>query len=227
MALSIRNVFLYGFLDTAYLAGRDLVVVTRALITGGVDILQLRAKRLSHREITEIARRILPVTRAAGVPLIINDHVEIARHVDAAGVHLGQEDAHRCSVAAARDRLGCGKIIGLSTHSVVQARAAEYSRPDYIGFGPLFLTDTKPGRPAIGLSPVHSLHSSPFSLPVFCIGGINESNLDDVLAAGARRVAIVSAILCAPALATATHRFKQQLLLKRSNATACLSGITG
>ena len=219
---NIHDFLLYGFLDVAYLGYRDPVNVTEQLLVGGVDIFQLRAKNLPPREIAVLARRILPLTRRWRVPLIINDHVDIARAVGADGVHLGQEDAQKIPVAAARDLLGPGKIVGLSTHSVEQALAAQRQAPDYIGFGPIFATPTKPGRPAIGLHAVSALHSSllalpssHLSLPFFCIGGINESNLDRVLAEGARRVAIVSAILCASDPAAVARRLKQKLVAAR------------
>lgn len=202
---------LYGFVDMAYVGARDPAEVAQALLAGGADLLQLRAKKLPPREIAEIARRILPLSRRAGVPLVINDFADLARAVGADGVHLGQEDAQKISVAAARDLLGPATIVGLSTHSVEQARAALFARPDYIGFGPIFPTGTKPGRAAVGLSALRALCSMSFPLPFFAIGGITQRNLRRVLAAGARRVAVVSAMLCAADTAAAARQFKRRL----------------
>jgi thiamine-phosphate pyrophosphorylase len=201
---------LYGFLDTAYLGVRDPLDVARELISGGVDILQLRAKTWCWDDIVALARRILPLTRAAGVPLIINDHVELARRVGADGVHLGQEDAAMMPVSAARTRLGPGRLIGLSTHSLAQAKAAEAQRPDYIGIGPVFATGTKPGRKPIGLATLQDV-TRQVRLPAFAIGGITQSNLSSVIQHGATRIAVVSAILRAPDVAAAACFFKQAI----------------
>ena len=210
----LQRCFLYGFLDTARLHSRDPVAMTRQLLAGGADILQLRAKDLAPARILALARRLLPLTRAAGIPLIINDFPEIAHRAGADGVHLGQEDLFRHSVAAARAKLGRGKLIGLSTHSVEQALAANQLQPDYLGLGPIFATGTKPLVQPIGLEPIGPVTTG-CTLPFFCIGGINEHNLDLVLAAGARRVAVVSGILNADDPAGTARRLKQRLMAAR------------
>jgi thiamine-phosphate pyrophosphorylase len=162
-----------------------------------VDILQLRAKEFSAEIVRELARMLLHITRPANIPLIINDHAHIAGAVAADGVHLGQEDlsvAEGRRLACAETPSGAPPIIGKSTHSLAQAVAAEKEGADYIGFGPLFATATKPGRPAIGLAAIRALHET-VRIPIFCIGGIRRENLEAVLDAGALRVVIVSAIL--------------------------------
>ena len=209
---SLSNCWLYGFLDTAYLGQRDPTAIARQMIAGGVDILQLRAKNLAPAQLIALAKRILPITRAAGVPLLINDFPEIACQVDADGVHLGQEDIQRISIAAARNILGQDKIIGISTHSLTQALAAQQQNPDYLGLGPIFATATKPQVQPIGLSPVAAV-ARKISRPFFCIGGINSTNIARVLAAGARRIAVVSAILCASDPRTAAKQLQEKLLL--------------
>jgi thiamine-phosphate pyrophosphorylase len=108
-------------------------------------------------------------------------------------VHVGQDDA---GVARARAVVGPGKIVGKSTHSVAQAVAAHVEGADYIGFGPLYATPTKPGRPAIGLADIEEVHRL-VPIPIFCIGGIKRSNLEEICSAGARRVVIVSEMLMA------------------------------
>jgi thiamine-phosphate pyrophosphorylase len=203
----IADCRLYGFLDAAYLGTRDPAGVARELILGGVDIVQLRAKTWSLDDIAAVAHRVLSVTRAAGVPLIVNDHVTVARRVGADGVHLGQEDLETMSVAAARNAIGFRAIVGVSTHSFAQAKAAETLTPDYIGIGPLFATGTKPTAAPIGLATLREV-SRQVSVPAFAIGGITLANVAEVLENGASRVAVVSAILCAPDVAAAAREFK-------------------
>lgn len=182
---------LYGILDTGYLATESFPATAQELIAGGVGILQIRAKGEPPTIIESLARRLLPIAQAHGVPLIINDFPEVAAAVGCDGAHVGQDDD---AVARARQILGPGAIVGKSTHSLAQAVAAQEEGADYIGFGPLFPTPTKPGRPAIGLASIAEAHRL-VSLPIFCIGGIKQANLREVLGAGARRVVIVSEML--------------------------------
>jgi thiamine-phosphate pyrophosphorylase len=166
-------------------------------------LLQLRAKGKDLELIEDIARRVLPLCRAAKIPFILNDHPALAAAVDADGLHLGQDDG---SLAAARAVVGPKMMVGRSTHSLAQARAALAEGFDYIGFGPLFPTPTKAGRPAIGLTDIAAMEREVGShIPAFCIGGIHPGNLREVIAAGARRVVIVSALLKAPDIAAATR----------------------
>jgi thiamine-phosphate pyrophosphorylase len=197
----LADCHLYGILDLGYVAARNAARVAAQMIEGGVDIIQLRAKELFEDEIQALGEEIAPFTEAAGVPLIINDFPELAPAIGAQGAHVGQDDR---AVADARWRAGralAGEvpppIIGKSTHSVEQAVAAQADGADYIGFGPLFPTPTKPGRPAIGLDDIRRVHEL-VSIPIFCIGGVKLENLGTILAAGARRVVIVSGILQAP-----------------------------
>ena len=204
----IADCRLYGFLDAAYLGARDPADVVHELILGGVDILQLRAKTWCQDDIAAMARRILSLTRPAGVPLIINDHVVLARRVGADGVHLGQEDLAMTSVSTARSIMGSAAIVGVSTHSLAQAVAAEPLAPDYIGIGPLFATGTKPTAAPIGLATLCEV-SQKVSLPAFAIGGITMGNIAEVLQSGASRIAVVSAILCAANVTAAAREFKK------------------
>lgn len=192
---------LYGIVDLGYVAPAGVPEMTRKLIAGGVDILQLRAKKLEKREIETLAREMLPITRDAGVPLVINDHLDVAAEVGSEGVHIGQDDG---SVAAARSVVGPACFVGKSTHSLDQAVAAQAEGADYIGFGPLYATGTKPDYTPIGLADITEVHRR-VTVPIFCIGGVNPARLTEVLAAGARRVVIVSAFLLAEDV-TATVR---------------------
>lgn len=193
--LSLADRRLYGIVDLGYVDSSEeaITATTSALLAGGIDILQLRAKHAAQSTIAEIGRAMVPLTRAAGVPLIINDFPQIAADLDADGVHLGQDDG---DLNAARAIVGAGKIVGRSTHSALQARAARDEGADYIGFGPLFATPTKPGRPAIGIDDIAAVHQElGENFPVYCIGGIKRDNARDVIAAGARRLVIVSGLL--------------------------------
>jgi thiamine-phosphate pyrophosphorylase len=200
---------LYCILDLGYVQVAEAERVTAALLTGGADILQLRAKNQSLALIETVARRIQPLCRAAGVPLVLNDHPALAATLGTEGVHLGQEDG---TLAGARALTGHGVLIGRSTHSLVQARAALAEGFDYIGFGPLFSTPTKAGRPAIGLTDIATMEGEVGShIPAFCIGGIHPGNLPEVLAAGARRIVMVSALLQAQDIQAATRRVASAL----------------
>lgn len=198
---------LYGIADMGYVSTCELVAVTQALCEGGVDLLQLRAKGHSAGEIETFARSILPVTRSFDVPLIINDHPEVAAEVGSEGVHVGQDDE---AVAKARALVGPDCLIGKSTHSLLQAVRAAEEGADYIGFGPLYATGTKPDYVPIGLKDIRAVHEQ-VHVPIFCIGGVNASRLDEVLAAGARRVVVVSAFLQAADIVAAVRDLKGRL----------------
>jgi thiamine-phosphate pyrophosphorylase len=198
---------LYAILDLGYVAEPDRVATTLKLIAGGADVLQLRAKGRDIGEIRDIAKEVIPICRATGVPFIINDYPELAAELDADGVHIGQDDG---PLAAAREIIGSGKIIGRSTHSLAQARAALDEGFDYIGFGPLFPTPTKLDRPGIGLADISVMQSDVGAkIPAFCIGGIKRANLPEVIAAGARRVVIVSDVLTAEDVESATKEARE------------------
>ena len=211
---SLSDALLYGILDLGYVAASEVERVTGEMLAGGIDVLQLRAKDRDESEIEALGARIIPLTESAGVPLIINDFPQLVPSIGAQGAHAGQDDY---SVADARWRAGrslAGEvpppIIGKSTHSFAQAVAAEEEGADYIGFGPLHATPTKPGRPAIGLDEIARIHAT-VRIPIFCIGGIKLENLDAVIAAGARRVVIVSGMLRASDIAGYARRAKERL----------------
>ncbi len=211
---ALSDALVYGILDLGYTAEADLESVAEQMLAGGVDVLQLRAKRASEAEIEALANRLVSLTEAAGVPLIVNDFPQLVPSVGAQGAHVGQDDF---TVAEARWRAGralAGEVtlplIGKSTHSLAQAVAAEEEGADYLGFGPLFATPTKPGRPAIGLDDIRRVHAA-VRIPIFCIGGIKLENLETVIAAGAQRVVIVSEMLQAADIAGYARRVKAML----------------
>lgn len=210
----IEDCHLYGILDLGYAAPETSGRMVSQMIEGGVDIIQLRAKNLSEEQIQELGERIVPITEPAGVPFIINDFSELVPAIGAQGAHVGQDDR---AVPDARWRAGralAGEVpppvIGKSTHSIEQAIGAEREGADYIGFGPLFATPTKPGRPAIGLDDIRRVHEM-VKIPIFYIGGIKLENLESVLAAGAQRVVIVSGILQAGDIASYCRAVKTRL----------------
>jgi thiamine-phosphate pyrophosphorylase len=177
-------------------------------IRGGADVLQFRDKTASDSAFLKETERLLSVTRRAGVPLIINDRVEIACVLGADGVHLGQEDL---PIAAARRVLGSSALIGRSTHSLEQARAAEAEGASYIGCGPIFPTPTKPDYGSVGLELIgHVLEA--VRIPVVCIGGIDAGTIESVLRAGATRIAVVRAVCAAADPESAARNLKQTLV---------------
>jgi thiamine-phosphate pyrophosphorylase len=204
---ALNDCRLYGILDLGYIAPNECTRVTEQMIDGGVDIVQLRAKKMSILQIVDLAEKIHWITAAASTPLIVNDHAEVARRVPVEGVHLGQDDE---SIAKVRAAVSYEIIIGKSTHSPEQARAAANEGADYIGFGPLFATPTKPDYAPIGLTDIAKVHVD-LALPIFCIGGIKIDNLAEVIAAGAKRVVIVSGLLQAQDIADYARRCKELL----------------
>lgn len=208
---SLAECRLYTFVDSAYLNGRAPVDVARALSDGGSDIIQLRAKNWTADQVRHAAEQILPVTRAAKVPLVINDFPEIAGEVGAEVVHLGQEDFFDDGFTdCSRVRQSRNLLVGLSSHAPNQAARAISAGADYIAVGPVFATGTKPGRKPVTVEYVRWAAEN-VHIPWFAIGGISLKNLDEVLAAGAQRICVVSAILNAPDIARACHEFKQRL----------------
>ena len=168
-------------------------------------MVQLRGKNYSIDELSLFAEKLLPITTRAEIPLIANDHAQIARRVDVQGVHVGQDDE---SIQAVRAQVERPLIVGKSTHSVKQAMAAEREGADYIGLGPIFATPTKPDYPPIGASQIDEVRKR-VSLPIFCIGGIKLENLNQVLAAGAKSVVIVSGLLQADDIVGYTRACKK------------------
>jgi len=203
---------LYTFVDTAYLHGRAPEMVAQQLCDGGSDLIQLRVKNSSPEEITALAEKILPITRCAGVSLVINDHLEIAQAIGAEFCHLGQEDffdAGHERVAEIRNPRAEIRI-GLSTHAPEQAQRALAAGADYIAIGPIFATATKPTAKPVTLDYVRWAAANA-TVPWFAIGGVNLRTVDGVLAAGAKRICVVSAILNAPDVAKACAEFKRKL----------------
>ena len=162
----------------------DLGSVLEAAVRGGVDFVQLREKELSDAELLRVLEEARAVTRRLGVPLVVNDRPDLAVLVGADYVHIGQDDLPLRAVRR------FGIPAGLSTHSREELERAE---ADYVAVGPVFATPTKPGRPAVGLELVRHA-AGRAAAPWFAIGGIDRTNVAEVVAAGARRIAVVRAI---------------------------------
>lgn len=207
---SISDCRLYGFVDTAYLGKRDPADVARQLVAGGVDIIQVRAKKEKHSRRVEIGLAVVRALKDSPVPVIINDDIEAAYETGADGVHLGQEDWAKIPRAERHHRLIGLEILGISTHSLKQALEAERDGANYIGVGPIYATGTKPGRAPVGTDLIRQV-AARVHVPFFAIGGITLDNLDEVRTAGATRIAVVSAILKAPDITAAAAAFKQRL----------------
>jgi thiamine-phosphate pyrophosphorylase len=209
---SLSDCQLYGFVDTAYLGGRSPERVAAQLCEGGADLIQLRAKESSVDQVRQLAKMLLAITRPAGVGLVINDYPMLARELAADFCHLGQEDffgagfTHFDQVRPAE----CPLRLGLSTHRPEEARRALQAGANYIAIGPVYPTATKPTATAVTLEYVRWAAAN-IPAPWFAIGGINLQNLDEVLAAGARRICVVSAILNADDIVQRCKEFKTRL----------------
>lgn len=201
---------LYAIIDTMYAPEDRHEAIARAIIDGGVDIVQLRAKSLLPEHVLRPALRLAPLFRAANIPFIINDHPDVAAQSGATGVHVGQDDM---PVSQARSIAGAAALVGKSTHSIDQATATLAERPDYIAFGPLYANQTKPTYLPVGLNDIAQVRAlaEAAKTPLFCIGGIKEHNLHAVLAAGAPRVVIVSELLRALDIAAYCRRIREHL----------------
>ena len=183
---------LYGIVDMGYTKPDQVEARTHALIDGGVRIIQLRAKGVELAQVKAWAVAMQSICRDRGAIFVLNDYPEMAAEIGADAVHVGQDGG---SLAEVRRVVGEGVLVGRSTHSLEQAMQARLEGADYIGFGPLFPTGTKPGRKSIGLADIAAAQEAAGDMPLFCIGGINETTLPSVLQAGARRVVIVSWLL--------------------------------
>ena len=217
---------LYLVTDRALSLGRSTVEVVRAAIRGGVSCVQLREKGCSTREFVDEARLLKALLAGTGVPLFINDRLDVALAVGADGVHLGQNDL---AIADARRLVGNRMIIGISAESVADAVRAEAEGADYIGASPVFTTPTKTDTaPPLGLAGLRAIRRA-VQLPLVAIGGINADNAAQVLRAGADGLAVVSAIVSAPCPRTAAAGLRQRIQSTHNEEPACKqrSTITG
>lgn len=190
----LRNFDLYAVTDLKT-EDPDIFRKTQDALEGGVDVLQLRSKSLSDAVLLRIGEKLRVLTRQYERLMIVDDRPDLAEVLDADGVHLGQEDLP--VQVARRIFRNPSRIVGKSTHSFDQALAAEREGADYIGFGPIYATPTKPDYVPLGLDPIREVHRR-VGIPIVVIGGIDPTNVEQVLQAGARRIAVVRALWEAP-----------------------------
>lgn len=189
MALDLS---LYLVTERSFLKDKKISTAVEEAILGGVTLVQVREKTVSSRMFYDISMEVKKVTDYYNIPLIINDRLDIAQAVDAAGVHLGQSDL---DMVTARKILGNDKIIGISAGNVKEALEAEKNGADYVGVGAVYYTGTKKDADApIGISGLQAVVNS-ITIPAVGIGGINQYNFKDVLATGAAGISVISAIL--------------------------------
>ena len=200
-----EQLLLYAVTDSTWLNGRSLPDCVRAAIEAGVTFVQLREKYASFAQKVELARAIVPICRAAGVPFVIDDDVDVALAAGADGVHVGQDDL---ACAEARRLLGPHAIVGVSAHNVAEALAAQAQGADYLGSGALVATSTKSDvtpLPPDGLAAI----CAAVDIPVVGIGGLNASNIPQFKGLGCAGAAVVSAIFAADDIATATRELRE------------------
>jgi thiamine-phosphate pyrophosphorylase len=198
---------LYLVTDQALSQGRTTTSVVEAALKGGVDMVQLREYSMTDWELLKVAKELRLLTKKNNALFIVNNRPDIAKLSGADGVHLGQDDL---SVEDARKILGPGKLVGVSTHEMDQAHKALTDGADYIGVGPVYPTQTKKNAVApVTLSYVKQVSGWKQAPPFFAIGGVKHHNAPQVLAAGARRLAVVSAITGAPNVQKSCAEFKE------------------
>jgi thiamine-phosphate pyrophosphorylase len=198
-------------------AGYDAMV--RSACEGGADVVQFRDKLITGRERYAAAARLLKICREFGVLFIVNDALEVAMAVGADGVHLGQDDLPIAEAKKLMHPMGVKNfLVGCSTHSLEQALEAEKQGADYIGIGPVFATPTKPTYNPVGLALVKSV-TDRVKVPHVAIGGIDTLNVAQVLAAGARRVAVVRAVCGAQDIKAASKKMKEAIV--KAEPCAC------
>lgn len=189
------NYSLYLVTDRSLALGRGMVEVVAAAVQGGVTVVQIREKGTGTREFLALAQALKALLDPSGIPLIVNDRLDLALACDAAGVHLGQEDMP-CDIA--RRLLGPKRLLGVSVSDPEEARRAEAEGADYLGVSPVFDTPTKRDTPrATGLGGLRRIRAAT-ALPLVAIGGLSAANAAAVMAAGADGIAVVSALMSAP-----------------------------
>lgn len=197
----IKNAMrLYGVSDSMWLNGRTLPEVIREALEGGATFMQIREKELPYEEFLALAKEVKQVTDEFHVPYVVNDEVEIAKAIDADGVHIGQSDK---ALVEAREILGPDKIIGVSAQTVEQAVLAEQNGADYLGVGSIFSTSTKLDADDVSLETLRAICDA-VQIPVVAIGGIKADNILQLKGTNVDGVAVVSGIFAAKDIKKAT-----------------------
>jgi thiamine-phosphate pyrophosphorylase len=209
---------LYLITDRSLSRGRSMADVVREALEGGVDVVQLRDKQVETADVVLEGLRLHEITARYGVPLIVNDRIDVALAIEAQGAHVGQTDL---PANMARNLLPPPALLGVSTSSVEMARCAQQQLADYVGFGPIYRTGTKETTASPrGTGTMQSVLQA-IDIPLVALGGISSRNVSDVVAAGANHVAVCSAIVAAEDVRRAAATLKESML--RAQANRCAS----
>lgn len=203
----------YLILDRKLCGTRDPLKLAEEAIIGGVDVIQLRDKESPLKKIVEVAHGLRELARKRNVSFIVNDRVDIALAVDAHGVHLGEDDL---PLNLAKQILGKDKVIGVSTHNLAQAKEAEKMGADYISVGAIFPTQTKSDALVVSVDLIRQIEANNTRIPFVAIGGINLDNVEEVIRAGAKMIAVGRAILGREDVREAARELKSKMLDTRS-----------
>ncbi len=206
MNVKKEDMLLYGITDRSWLNGRTLSEVVKESLEGGVTILQIREKDIDEKNFLEEAKEIKKICEKFNVPLIINDNVEIAKMVDADGVHLGQDDM---DIEEARKILGPEKIIGITAKTIEQAKEAQMKGADYLGSGAIYTSGTKQNAKRLTVENLKAICAS-VEIPVVAIGGLTYDNIDVLKDSGISGIAVVSAIYASTDIKTDTIKLKEK-----------------
>lgn len=199
-----KSMCLYAVTDSMWLGNRTLPEVVKEALEGGATFLQIREKNLVYPEFVKLATEVKAVTDAYHIPYVVDDDVELAKEIDADGVHIGQSDL---ALVEARRVLGPDKIIGVSAHSVAEAIEAERNGADYLGVGSVFTTSTKLDAEAVSKATLKEICEA-VSIPVVAIGGIQKDNMLQLKGTKVDGVAVVSAIFAAPDIQQAAKELR-------------------
>lgn len=207
MKFDRQQLLLYAVTDRSWLGEKTLRQAVKESLDGGVTFVQLREKHLDEASFLQVAKEIQDLCRAYHVPFVINDDVELAKEINADGVHVGQSDMEAGDV---RKKLGPEKIIGVSAHSVEEAIQAEKSGADYLGVGAVFHTTSKDDAGNITLETVKAICNA-VSIPVIAIGGISIDNVNQLSGSGVCGVAVISAIYGQKDILNGTKELKEKV----------------
>ena len=202
-----KNLLLYAVTDRSWLGTESLYSQVKKAIDGGVTFVQLREKELAQEAFYKEALEIQALCREKNIPFVINDNVALAKEIDADGVHVGQEDMEAGDV---RSLLGPDKIIGVSAHSVEEALLAEKRGADYLGVGAAFSTNSKKNVSCISHETIRDICQA-VQIPVIAIGGINETNVEELKGSGICGVAVISAIFAKKDITGAARTLRERV----------------
>ena len=205
MRFDKKSLLLYAVTDRSWLGEKSLYEQVKSAIDGGITFVQLREKNISEEKIINEALKIKELCRSHNIPFIINDNVELARKINADGVHVGQNDMKASEV---RTVIGNDKILGVSVQTVKQAKLAQLQGADYLGVGAVFPTSSKADADSVTFETLKEICES-VSIPVVAIGGINSDNVLRLAKSGISGVAVISAIFAAEDIKKATKELKE------------------